>query len=85
MKAFRFLLLVCSLLPIAATVWGDAGVLIPSSDSDKPDPAKLSLDDMRVSILVDNQNATSAFDRSSPAMSARCSKANIFSQSILKL
>ena len=57
MKAFRFLLLVCSLLPIAATVWGDAGVLIPSSDSDKPDPAKLSLDDMQVSILVDNQNA----------------------------
>ena len=57
MKAFRSLLLVCSLLPFAATVWGDAGVLIPSSDSDKPDPTKLSLADMQVSILVDNQNA----------------------------
>ena len=44
-------------MPLAATAWGDAGVLIPSSDSDKPDPAKLSLDDMQVSILVDNQNA----------------------------
>ena len=57
MEAFRFLFLVCGLLGLAATVWGDAGVLIPSSDSDKPDPAKLSLDDMQVSILVDNQNA----------------------------
>ena len=58
MKPFRLLLVVCSLLSLAAGVWGDAGVLIPSSDSDKPDPAKLSLDDMQVSILVDNQNAT---------------------------
>ncbi len=37
--------------------WGDAGVLIPSSDTDKPDPSKLSLAEMQVSILVDNQNA----------------------------
>jgi Ca-activated chloride channel homolog len=57
MKSLRLLFLFCSLSPLAATVWGDAGVLIPSSDSDKPDPAKLSLADMQVSILVDNQNA----------------------------
>src|SRR5258706_7801379 len=47
----------CLSLPVARA-WGDAGVLIPSSDSDKPDPAKLSLADMQVSILVDNQNAS---------------------------
>ncbi len=41
----------------APAAWADAGVLIPSSDGDKPDPAKLSLDDMQVSIAVDNQNA----------------------------
>src|SRR4030095_200242 len=57
MKPLRLLLLVCNLLPLAATAGGGAGVLIPASDSDKPDPAKLSLADMRVSILVDNQNA----------------------------
>src|SRR5512145_1320194 len=58
MKAFRFLIILCSLLTPVVTAWGDAGVLIPSSDTDKPDPAKLSLQDMQVSILVDNQHAT---------------------------
>ena len=58
MNSFRFLILFCSLLTPVVTAWGDAGVLIPSSDTDKPDPAKLSLQDMQVSILVDNQHAT---------------------------
>jgi len=57
MKPLRLLFLFCSLSLLVARAWGDAGVLIPSSDSDKPDPAKLSLADMQVSILVDNQNA----------------------------
>lgn len=34
-----------------------SGVLIPSSVSDKPDPAKLSLAVMNVDVLVDNQHA----------------------------
>ena len=57
MKPLRFLLLFCSLLTPVVKVWGDAGVLIPSSDTDKPDPSKLSLEEMLVTILVDNQNA----------------------------
>src|SRR5262245_8727472 len=62
MKVFRgsvafysFLALFLALVGIA---FGDAGVLIPSSDGDKPDPSKLSLTDMQVSIVVDNQNAS---------------------------
>ena len=58
MQPLRFLFLLCSLSPLVARAWGDAGVLIPSSDSDKPAPTKLSLADMQVSILVDNQNAS---------------------------
>jgi len=34
-----------------------SGVLIPSSMSDKPDPAKLSLAVMNVDVLIDNQHA----------------------------
>jgi len=58
MKAFRLLFLFYSLSPLVLRAWGDAGILIPSSVSDKPDPTKLSLSDMQVSILVDNQNAS---------------------------
>lgn len=60
MQGFRFIVLLClSILALLVPqAWGDAGVLIPSSDSDKPDPAKLSLADMHVSIEVDNQNAS---------------------------
>lgn len=49
-------LCICSLL--APQAWGDAGVLIPSPGNDKPDPTKLSLADMHVSIVIDNQNAS---------------------------
>jgi Ca-activated chloride channel family protein len=60
MQLFRFLILLVILSPLPAILWGDAGVLIPSSDSEKPkpDPTRLSLADMQVSILVDNQNAS---------------------------
>lgn len=58
MQLFRFIALFCVLSPLVGQAWGDAGVLIPSSDSDKPDPTKLSLADMQVSILVENQNAS---------------------------
>jgi Ca-activated chloride channel homolog len=57
MKSLRLLFLFYSLSPLVARAWGDAGVLIPSSETDKPDSTKLSLADMQVSILVDNQNA----------------------------
>jgi len=57
MRSLRVLLFLCSLSPLVARAWGNAGVLIPSPD-DKPDPTKLSLADMQVSILVDNQNAS---------------------------
>src|SRR5262245_868479 len=59
MKKPLQLLVIFWLLSFSVSMaWGDAGVLIPSSDSDKPDPTKLSLADMHVSILVDNQNAS---------------------------
>jgi Ca-activated chloride channel family protein len=39
-------------------LFGDAGVLIPSSVKEEPDPAILSLDEMRVTIDIDNQHAS---------------------------
>lgn len=50
-------LLIGALATSVPAAFGDAGVLIPSSESNQPDPRKLSLADMRVSIQVDNQNA----------------------------
>jgi len=58
MKPLPILVLFWLLSSFVPLAWGDAGVLIPSSDSDKPDPTRLSLADMYVSILVDNQNAS---------------------------
>ncbi len=43
-------LLVCGLL------WGDAGVLIPST-AKQPDPKILTLDEMSIAIVIDNGNA----------------------------
>ena len=37
-------------------LWGDAGVLIPSGSS-QPEPARLSLEEMRVNVRVDNGTA----------------------------
>lgn len=56
MNHCKLVLVLCLSMP-APAAWADAGVLIPSSDSDKPDPKKLSLEAMQVSIVVDNQNA----------------------------
>ena len=50
----RILSFILVLLPGIAS--GQSGVLIPSS-TEKPDPAVLSLDEMTVSILIDNQYA----------------------------
>ncbi|MCI0624514.1 MAG: VIT and VWA domain-containing protein [Acidobacteria bacterium] len=57
MTFIRIVLILCGLSRLVLPAFGDAGVLIPSSESDKPDATKLSLGDMQVSILVDNQNA----------------------------
>jgi Ca-activated chloride channel family protein len=57
MKLERLCLVLFCFSQFVQPALGDAGVLIPSSDTNKPDPKKLSLADMQVSILVDNQNA----------------------------
>ena len=57
MIKLRILFSLYFLSELIVAAFGDAGVVIPSSDSNKPDPKKLSLADMQVSILVDNQNA----------------------------
>src|SRR5580704_4029113 len=43
-------------LAMAALVWGDAGVLIPST-AKQPDPKVLTLDEMSIAITIDNGNA----------------------------
>ncbi len=57
MRKLRILFLFYFISKLVVAALGDAGVVIPSSESNKPDPKKLSLSDMQVSILVDNQNA----------------------------
>jgi Ca-activated chloride channel family protein len=54
-RAFRVLLIVAC-LPAAAPAFGDAGVIIPSGQ-EQPNPAFLSLDDMRIDIVIDNGDA----------------------------
>lgn len=49
--------LCCLLWLIPATVYGQAGVLIPTSDSNTPDPTALSLGEMSVNIDINNQFA----------------------------
>ncbi len=44
------------LLATACLVWGDAGVLIPST-AKQPDPKVLTLDEMSIAITIDNGNA----------------------------
>ena len=44
------------LLTTACLAWGDAGVLIPST-AKQPDPKVLTLDEMTITIVVDNGNA----------------------------
>ena len=51
MHLSRLLLLLTIWCNFSGIVLGDAGVLIPSSDSNAPDPSKLSLEDMQVQVL----------------------------------
>jgi Ca-activated chloride channel homolog len=44
------------LIATACLAWGDAGVLIPST-AKQPDPKVLTLDEMSISITIDNGNA----------------------------
>src|ERR1700722_6865829 len=44
------------LLAMSCLVWGDAGVLIPST-AKQPDPKVLTLDEMSIAITIDNGNA----------------------------
>jgi Ca-activated chloride channel family protein len=44
------------LIASACLVWGDAGVLIPST-AKQPDPKVLTLDEMSIAIVIDNGNA----------------------------
>lgn len=54
-RAFRVLLFIVSMLA-AATAFGDAGVIIPMG-AEQPNPAALSLDEMRIDIVIDNGDA----------------------------
>jgi Ca-activated chloride channel homolog len=44
------------LVVLARVVWGDAGVLIPST-ARQPDPKVLTLDEMQIRVVIDNGNA----------------------------
>jgi Ca-activated chloride channel homolog len=52
----RLLKLLVVLLALASITWGDAGVLIPR-DKAQPDPAILSLEEMEITIRIDNSDA----------------------------
>src|SRR5947209_1451813 len=52
----RLLTLLVLLCPLASLAWGDAGVLIPR-DKAQPDPAVLSLEEMEITIRIDNSDA----------------------------
>lgn len=56
LKNLLVLLLLATLFPAAAAL-ADAGILIPISEKEEPDPAILSMDRMIVNIVVDNQYA----------------------------
>src|SRR5580692_11606585 len=45
-----------ALLAMSCLVWGDAGVLIPST-AKQPDPKVLTLDEMSITVVIDNGNA----------------------------
>lgn len=56
MKMTRLLALLLVLATLSPAVWGDAGVLIPR-DKAQPDPAVLSLEEMEITIRIDNGDA----------------------------
>jgi Ca-activated chloride channel family protein len=56
MKRTRFLLILLVLLSTASWGLGDAGVIIPIGE-ERPDPSILSLDEMRITVYIDNGDA----------------------------
>ena len=52
----RLLTLLVILCTLSSITWGDAGVLIPR-DKAQPDPAVLSLEEMEITIRIDNSDA----------------------------
>lgn len=52
----RLFMLLAVLSSVASLTWGDAGVLIPR-DKAQPDPAILSLEEMEITIRIDNSDA----------------------------
>src|SRR5271157_2907536 len=56
MKQIRRLLLLISLLSIASRGFGDAGIIIPTGQ-EQPNPSILSLDEMHITIYIDNGDA----------------------------
>ncbi|HLY99057.1 MAG TPA: VIT and VWA domain-containing protein [Candidatus Angelobacter sp.] len=52
-RAFILLAVLCTLTSL---MWGDAGVLIPR-DKSQPDPAVLSLEEMEITVRIDNSDA----------------------------
>ncbi len=52
-RLLNLLVVLCTLTPLT---WGDAGVLIPR-DKAQPDPLVLSLDEMEITIRIDNSDA----------------------------
>ena len=56
MKPIRSLLLVFALLSAVSWCYGDAGVIIPLGE-ERPNPGILSLDDMHITVYIDNGDA----------------------------
>jgi Ca-activated chloride channel family protein len=56
MKPTRLLLIFLVLLFAASWAFGDAGVIIPTGQ-ERPDPSILSLDEMRITVNIDNGDA----------------------------
>jgi len=52
----RLLTFLVILTTLSSLTWGDAGVLIPR-DKAQPDPAVLSLEEMEITIRIDNSDA----------------------------
>src|SRR5258707_8415233 len=52
-RLLNLLMVLCVLSPAG---WGDAGVLIPR-DKAQPDPAVLSLEEMEITVRIDNSDA----------------------------
>ena len=56
MKPIRRLLFLILLLSTAAWGFGDAGIIIPNGQ-ERPDPSILSLEEMRITVLIDGGDA----------------------------